>query len=60
MIFNSKINGIAYNRDINIVLRVLFMGVLFQFGLAGLGISVVSIMRKKSFSRTDYIAKNLY
>ena len=49
IIFNSKINGIAYNPNINIVLRVLFMGGLFQFGLAGLGISVVSIIRKESF-----------
>lgn len=49
MIFNSKINAIAYNSDVNIVLRVLFMGGLFQFGLAGLGITVVSIMRKESF-----------
>lgn len=49
MAFGSKINEIAYNSDISIVLRVLFMGVLFQFGLAGLGISVVSIMRKESF-----------
>lgn len=59
MIFNSKINGIAYNRDINIVLRVLFMGVLFQFGLAGLGISVVSIMRKESFFSYGLHSKKL-
>lgn len=49
VIFNKEINGIAYNPDINIVLRVLFVGVLFQFGLAGLGITVVSIIRKESF-----------
>lgn len=49
MIFNRNINAIAYNSEINIVLRVLFMGGLFQFGLAGLGITVVSIIRKESF-----------
>lgn len=49
MIFNNLINEIAYNRNIHIVLRVLFMGGLFQFGLAGLGITIVSIMRKESF-----------
>ena len=58
MVFNSKINVIAYNPDINIVLRVLFMGGLFQFGLAGLGISIVSIIRKESFLHMDYIVKN--
>ena len=59
MIFNSKINGIAYNPDINIVLRVLFMGGLFQFGLAGLGISVVSIIRKESFFSYGLHSKKL-
>lgn len=59
MIFNSKINGIAYNSNINIVLRVLFMGGLFQFGLAGLGISVVSIMRKESFFSYGLHSKKL-
>ena len=49
MIFNSSINKIAYNPEINIILRVLFIGVLFQFGLAGLGITIVSILRKESF-----------
>ena len=49
MIFNNNINKIAYNPEINIILRVLFIGVLFQFGLAGLGITIVSILRKESF-----------
>lgn len=59
MVFNSKINGIAYNPDINIVLRVLFMGGLFQFGLAGLGISIVSIIRKESFFAYGLHSKKL-
>ena len=33
------------------------MGGLFQFGLAGLGISIVSIIRKESFLHMDYIVK---
>ena len=59
MIFGSEINGIAYNPDINIALRVLFMGGLFQFGLAGLGITVVSIMRKESFFAYGLQSKKL-
>ena len=59
MVFNGKINGIAYNPDINIVLRVLFMGGLFQFGLAGLGISIVSIIRKESFCAYGLHSKKL-
>ncbi|MGF7142013.1 hypothetical protein HNQ56_000423 [Anaerotaenia torta] len=35
------------NNDINILLRVL-LGAVFQFGLAGLGIVVVSIFRKEN------------
>lgn len=49
LIFNNSINEIAYTPNIHIVLRVLFMGGLFQFGLAGLGITIVSIIRKESF-----------
>ena len=59
MIFNSNINEIAYNSDINIVLRVLFMGGLFQFGLAGLGISIVSIIRKENFFAYGLHSKKL-
>ena len=59
MILNSKINRIAYNPDINIILRVLFVGGLFQFGLAGLGISIVSIIRKESFFAYGLHSKKL-
>ena len=38
MVFNKQINSIAYNQNINIVLRVMFMGLVFQFGLAGLSL----------------------
>lgn len=59
MIFNHSINKIAYNPNINIILRVLFIGVLFQFGLAGLGISVVSIIRKESFCKYGLNSKKI-
>ncbi len=58
-IFGKQINGIAYNKDINVVLRVLFMGGIFQFGLAGLGITIVSIMRKESFCSHGLTTKKL-
>lgn len=51
-IFNTTINNIVNNPSINVVLRVLFMGGIFQFGLAGLGITVVALLRKESFK--DY------
>lgn len=49
MVLGNSINEIVWNENINIVWRVLFVGGIFQFGLAGLGITVVSIYRKESF-----------
>lgn len=43
-IFNTSINEFVYNSSVNIVLRVLFVGGVFQFGLAGLGITVVALL----------------
>lgn len=48
-IFGKQINAIAYDASIPVVLRVLFMGGIFQYGLAGLGITIVCILRKESF-----------
>ena len=59
MVFNKQINSIAYNPNINIVLRVMFIGILFQYGLAGFGITVVSIFRKESFFSYGLTKKNL-
>lgn len=59
IMFGSSINGILSNTSINIVLRVLFVGGIFQFGLAGLGITIVSIMRKQNFSSYGLNHKNL-
>lgn len=59
IIFSSIINKYGYNPEIHIILRVLFGGGLFQFGLAGLGISVVSIMRKESFFSYGLHSKKL-
>lgn len=59
IIFNQKINDIVYDTSINIVLRVLFVGGIFQFGLAGLGITIVSVFRKESFLNHGLTLKNL-
>jgi len=59
IVFNQSINNIVFNSSINIVLRVLFVGGIFQFGLAGLGITIVSIYRKESFLKYGLTFKNI-
>lgn len=57
--FNSSINAVAYDPDVNIILRVLLVGGLFQYGLAGLGITIVSIIRRESFCSHGLNSKKL-
>ena len=56
---NNFVNTIVYDSSIPIVLRVLLVGGLFQFGLAGLGITIVCIMRKEHFCSYGLRAKGL-
>ena len=58
-VFNRDINKIAYNNSTNILLRLLFIGGIFQFGLAGLGITVVSVLRKESFQSHGLTGKKI-
>lgn len=58
-VWGKTINEIVSDSSVNIVLRVLFIGVLFQFGLAGLGITIVSIIRKESFVSHGLTRKNI-
>lgn len=58
-IFSKEINDIMNNSANPIVLRVLLMGGVFQFGLAGLGITIVTILRKDSFLRHGLTLKNI-
>lgn len=58
-VFNRNINEMVSNTSIHIVLRVLFIGGIFQFGLAGLGITIVSILRKESFLDHGLTRKNI-
>lgn len=59
MTFGNQINAIVWDSSINIVLRVLFVGGIFQFGLAGLGITIVTLLRKESFLQHGLTFKQL-
>lgn len=58
-VLESELNQFVFDQSINIVLRVLVIGLGFQFGLAGLGITIVSILRKDSFLNHGLNRKNL-
>lgn len=61
MIFGwgSGMNDFSANQSINIVIRVLVIGVCGQFGIAGLGITIVCLLRKESFCKFGLNTKNL-
>jgi hypothetical protein len=48
IIFQNSIMRLSEDKSINVILRTLVMA-FFQFGVAGLGITIVSIFRKESF-----------
>lgn len=48
IIFQDSIMRLSEDKSINVILRTLVMA-FFQFGVAGLGITIVSIFRKESF-----------
>lgn len=48
LVFNSQIMAFAQSPDAPLLLRTLSMA-MFQFGLAGLGITAVALYRKESF-----------
>lgn len=59
MVFGNQVNSVAYDKQVPVLLRVLMMGGLFQYGLAGLGITVVSILRRESFLSYGLCTKKL-
>lgn len=59
IIFQKQINGIIKNKEIPILLRVLF-GAAFQFGLAGLGITIAVIYRKERFTAFGLNSKGVF
>jgi len=56
MPFQGTIDSFINNKGIHILLR-LFVAAAFQFGLAGLGITIVSILRKEPFRTHGLRAK---
>lgn len=58
--WGNGMNEFARNQSINIVVRVLVIGVCGQFGVAGLGISLVCLIRKEKFSKFGLTTKNLF
>lgn len=59
MLMSDKMNSLVYDQSINIVIRILIIGVGAQFGLAGLGITIVCLLRKESFKLFGLRSKNL-
>lgn len=55
----GKINDFAFDHSKNIIKRVLLGGAVFQFGLAGLGISLVTLVRRDSFFGHGLRSRNL-
>ncbi|MEG1862895.1 MAG: hypothetical protein RR198_04740 [Oscillospiraceae bacterium] len=49
IIFQKDIYGVIKNAEVPILFRV-FLGAIFQYGLAGFGITLVAIYRKERFS----------
>lgn len=59
IIFGNQTNEFVFDSSINIVLRVAVIG-LGQFGIAGLGISIVCLFRKEPFSKFGLNTKNIF
>lgn len=57
--FQKPIYAIVVNNELPIIPRTFFMAV-FQFGLAGLGITIVSIFRRESFFSYGLKAKGIF
>lgn len=57
--WGDGMNQFAFDQSINITLRVLVIGVCGQFGTAGLGASIVCLIRKEKFSKFGLNTKNL-
>ena len=53
VVFANRLNGFVYDSSINIVLRVAIIGICAQFGISGLGITIVCLIRKRNFPSLD-------
>ena len=59
VVWGNGMTQFTFNQSINIVIRVLVIGVCGQFGIAGLGITLVCLLRKESFRKFGLNTKNL-
>lgn len=57
--WGNGMTDFAYNQSISIVIRVLVIGIGGQFGIAGLGITIVCLFRKESFFKFGLNAKKM-
>ena len=55
----NSMYGLAYDSSINIVIRVAIIGFCAQFGISGLGITIVCLIRKEKFTQFGLTTKNL-
>lgn len=55
----GKMTDFAYDESVNILIRVLVIGVGGQFGVAGLGITIVCLLRGESYFKFGLNTKNL-
>lgn len=55
----NSMNGFAYDSSINIAIRVAIIGICAQFGISGLGITIVCLVRKEKFTQFGLTTKNL-
>ncbi len=58
MNFNNQLMSVIRDRNASIYLR-LFLSAAFQFGIAGLGITIVCILRRERFSTYGLKIKNI-
>lgn len=58
MVWGNGMNRFAGNTDVNIVWRVALIGFCGQFGIAGLGITIVCLLRKEKFTKFGLRSKN--
>jgi hypothetical protein len=58
MVFNSQIASFTGNPEAHILARLLLVAA-FQFGTAGLGITIVSLLRKESLGKHGLTSANL-
>lgn len=55
----NSMNGLAIDSSINIVIRIAIIGIGLQFGISGLGITIVCLIRKEKFTQFGLTKKNL-